>query len=63
VLHAHVVELETYLEGTLQHTAVGHILELGIHHGVALARLTVLKVNTLPDTTIHADAGSDFDFL
>jgi len=63
MLHAHVVELEAYLECTVQHTAVGYILQLGVHDSVALTGFTMLKPNALPDTAVHTDAGTLLDFL
>ena len=63
MLNANVVKFEAYLKSTLKYAAVGNVLQLGIHYSVAFSRLTVLKVNTLPNATIHADASSDFDFL
>ncbi len=63
MLHAHVVELEAHLEGTVKHAAVGHVLQLRVHHGIALTGLTVLKPNALPNAAVHADAGTLLDFL
>ena len=62
-LHAHILQLEANLEGTLQHTTVADVLQLRDHDRVTLARLAVLEVDTSPNLAIHADACSDFDFL
>ena len=62
-LHTHVLELESHLECTLQHTAVGHILQLGNHNGVTLARLAVLEVDASPNLAIKTNTCSDLDFL
>ncbi len=63
MLHAHVIEFETNLEGALQYAAVGNVLQFGVHHRVALAWFAMLKVDTSPNTTIHSDACSNLDFL
>ena len=63
VLDADVVKFEANLERALQHAAVGNVLKLGVHNGVALAWLAVLEVDTLPDATVHTDTSSDFYVL
>ena len=63
VLHAHVIQLEAYLECTFEHTAVSNILQFSVHYGVTFSGFTVLKVNTSPNTAIHTDASSNFNFL
>ena len=63
MLYTHVIELEANLERTLQHAAVSHVLQLGVHDSVTLSWLTMLEVNALPNAAVHADACTDLNFL
>ena len=47
MLYAHIIEFEADLESTLQHAAVSHVLQLGVHDSVAFSWLTMLEVNAL----------------
>ena len=62
-LYAHVLKLEAYLEGAVEHTAVGDVLQLGAHHGVAFAGLYVLEVDAYPHLVVQAYAGAFLNFL
>ena len=63
MLYAHIIKFEANLESTLQHAAVSHVLQLGVHDSVTLSWLTMLEVNALPNAAVHADACSDLNFL
>lgn len=63
VLYAHVFKFETHLECAFENTAVGHVLQLCTHNGVAFSWLYMLEVNANPYLIVHTDACALFNFL
>lgn len=62
-LDAHVLKLESHLECAVEHTSVGHVLQLCVHYCVSLSGLSVLEIDADPNASIHADACSFFNVL
>ena len=62
-LNNHIFQFLTDIVTTLQNTTVADVLQLDVHDGVTLTRLAVLKINTYPNATVHADSCSFLNVL